>query len=156
MTKGCVYCNSPCLGKDKVLKMGSETIAFVVDDEKVIADTLAVILRIQGFASFSFANPFEALEAAGRRAPDLLISDVMMPQLSGIELAIRIKEMCPSCMILLFSGQAATQELLIAAREQGHHFELLAKPVHPSDLLERIRTQTVLRLGSNASLELVP
>jgi len=113
---------------------------FVVDDEAVIANTLGVILRQQGFEAHSFSFPLEALEAAHTTAPDLLISDVVMPLLSGIELAIQLREVCPNCKVLLFSGQAATASMLDSARASGHDFEVLAKPVHPADLLKKIRT----------------
>jgi DNA-binding response OmpR family regulator len=113
---------------------------FVVDDETVIANTLGVILRQQGFEAHSFNLPLEALSAAREMAPDLLISDVVMPLLSGIELAIQLRELCPNCKVLLFSGQAATASMLDSARASGHDFEVLAKPVHPADLLKRIRT----------------
>ncbi|MGD0730046.1 MAG: response regulator [Terracidiphilus sp.] len=116
---------------------------FVVDDEDVIATTLALILRLQGgFRARSFNNPLEALEAARLEAPDLLITDVVMPQLSGIDLAIQIREYCPDCKVLLFSGQAATAHMLEAARQNGHAFEILLKPVHPADLLIKIRNLT--------------
>jgi len=113
---------------------------FVVDDETVIANTLGVILRQQGFEAHSFNLPLEALSAAREMAPDLLISDVVMPLLSGIELAIQLRELCPNCKVLLFSGQAATASMLDSARASGHDFEVLAKPVHPADLLKKIRT----------------
>jgi len=87
----------------------------------------------------SYDSPVEALKAARKDAPDLLISDVMMPEMSGIELALQIRESCPDCKVLLFSGQAATANLLEKARADGHDFELLSKPVHPSDLLAKIR-----------------
>jgi CheY-like chemotaxis protein len=112
---------------------------FVVDDEHVIASTLATILQQSGFSATSFTNPLEALERARTDAPDLLISDVMMPQLSGIDLAIQMKKECPGCQVLLFSGQAGTADLLQSARKQGHDFHLLSKPVHPTDLLQGIR-----------------
>jgi len=115
---------------------------FVVDDEKVIAETLAIILTKSGFNAISFTNPLHALEDAKRESPSLLISDVMMPEMSGIDLAIQIKRLCPKCKILLFSGQAATTDLIEQARQQGHTFELLAKPVHPTDLLESIKRLT--------------
>jgi DNA-binding NtrC family response regulator len=111
---------------------------FVVDDEKVISETLAAILRLSGFAATSFTNPFEALNARSG-SPDLLLSDVVMPGLSGVDLAIQFKEKYPNCKVLLFSGQAATNDLLQAARERGHDFHLLTKPVHPVDLLQRIK-----------------
>lgn len=113
---------------------------FVVDDEKVISDTLAIILRQNGFIVSAFTNSREALKSARSGVPDLLLSDVVMPELSGIDLAIQIKETCPDCRVLLFSGQAATSDLLQAARDQGHDFHLLSKPVHPADLLRRIMT----------------
>lgn len=116
---------------------------FVVDDEDVIASTLAMILRSQGgFNARSFTKPHDALEAARLDPPDLLISDVVMPQLSGIELAIQVREHCPGCKVLLFSGQAATFSLLDTAQANGYDFELILKPVHPSDLLARIRNLT--------------
>ena len=116
---------------------------FVVDDEEVIASTLTMILRLQGgFRARAFSKPLEALEAARLEAPDLLISDVVMPLLSGIELAIKVKELCPDCKILLFSGQASTAHLLEAAQANGYNFDLLLKPVHPADLLIRIRDLT--------------
>jgi CheY-like chemotaxis protein len=83
--------------------------------------------------------PLEALQAAHDKAPDLLISDVVMPVMSGIELAVQVRALCPDCKVLLFSGQAVTANLLDKARAEGHDFELLLKPVHPSDLLAKIR-----------------
>jgi CheY-like chemotaxis protein len=62
-----------------------------------------------------------------------------MPQLSGVDLAVQIKEKCPNCKILLFSGQAETNDLLAAAQKQGYNFPLVAKPIHPADLILRIR-----------------
>ena len=114
---------------------------FVVDDEVVIAETLTTILRINGFSATAFNNPELAVQAARLDPPDLLISDVVMPQLSGVELAIQIRALHPECKILLFSGQAQTANLLRAARELGHDFHLLAKPVHPKDLLRQIGEQ---------------
>lgn len=126
-----------------VSQTGKQPRVLVVDDEDVIASTLAMILRLQGgFNARSFTNPVDALEAARLDPPDLLISDVVMPQLSGIELAIQVREHCPDCKVLLFSGQAATADMLEAARAKGHDFEILLKPVHPSDLLARIRNLT--------------
>ena len=113
---------------------------FVVDDERVIASTLAMILCQQGFDATAFTMPLEALQAAHASPPDLLISDVVMPHLSGIDLAMLVQQCCPDGRVLLFSGQAATANLLEDARVGGHHYELLAKPVHPQDLLSKIRS----------------
>ncbi len=112
---------------------------FVVDDEVTISETLALILSRSGFMVSSFTDPLKALDGVASRSPDLLLTDVVMPHLSGIDLAIQIREKYPDCKILLFSGQAETQDLLAAARQQGHDFSLLAKPVHPVELLRRIK-----------------
>ena len=128
----------------RISKRGKMTVqqeikVFVVDDESLIATTLTTILNHSGFAAVAFTNPLDALSAADEEAPDLLISDVMMPELSGIELAIRLREKAPGCKVLLFSGQAATADLFASARGRGNDFVLLTKPVHPTDLLSAIR-----------------
>ena len=112
----------------------------VVDDERVIADTLAMILNQSGFESRAVYSGEGALELAQSYEPDMLISDVIMADLNGIDAAIRIRALLPNIKILLFSGQAATADLLEKARTQGYEFEILAKPVHPQDLLNRLRS----------------
>jgi FixJ family two-component response regulator len=114
-------------------------IVFVVDDESVIAMTLAMILQNSGFDARPFTNPVKALDAARLEPPSLLISDVFMPEMLGTDLAIQMKVAHPTCKVLLFSGQAATSPLLDKARDLGHDFNLLNKPIHPADLLREIR-----------------
>ena len=111
---------------------------FVVDDEPVIASSLAAILQMNGFCAKSFTSPLEALAAARAESPDLVISDVAMRGVSGVDLAIQMRAQYPACKILLFSGQAATLDLLEGARAQGYDFRLLQKPVHPSQFLSEI------------------
>jgi CheY-like chemotaxis protein len=89
------------------------------------------------FARF-FNSPLEALTAVRLESPDLMISDVAMPGVSGIDLAIQMRAQYPNCKILLFSGQAATLDLLKGARDQGYDFRLLQKPVSPSEFLSEI------------------
>jgi len=112
----------------------------VVDDERVIADTLAMILNQSGFEARAVYNGERALELIPIFEPDMLISDVIMGDVNGIDAAIRIRAMRPKIKVLLFSGQAATADLLENARHNGHEFEILAKPVHPQDLLNRLRS----------------
>jgi CheY-like chemotaxis protein len=121
----------------------SRGVVFVVDDEGLIAKTLAMILNQTGFAANAFEDPYRALEAAaGGLVPDLLITDVIMPGMTGIDLAVQFRANYPECKVLLFSGQAATADMLAAAKRHGHDFEVLAKPVHPSDLLAKLRDLT--------------
>ncbi len=119
---------------------------FVVDDEPVIAATLGTILQKSGFEAHAFNLPLEALRAARESPPDLLITDVVMPLLSGIELAIQMRGFCPNCKVLLFSGQAVTVDLLARAGASGHHFDVLAKPIYPADLLKKIEAIFAERL----------
>lgn len=111
----------------------------VVDDERVIADTLVIILNQHGFDAHAVYTGTAAVERARSVRPELIISDVIMPDMNGIEAAVRIRSFLPDCKILLFSGQAATADLLESARARGHEFEILAKPVHPQDLLAKLR-----------------
>jgi CheY-like chemotaxis protein len=114
-------------------------VVFVVDDEVVIAQTLAIILNQAGFQATAFDHPEKAIAACAELTPALLISDVMMPGMTGVELAIHFRKAQPECKVLLFSGQAATADLLEKARAEGHDFALLLKPVHPADLLAKLR-----------------
>jgi CheY-like chemotaxis protein len=111
----------------------------VVDDERVIADTLAMILNQSGFDARAVYSGEKAVEMASTFTPDMLITDVIMADLNGIDAAIMIRAILPNIKILLFSGQAATADLLEKARTKGYEFEILAKPVHPQDLLSRLQ-----------------
>jgi DNA-binding NtrC family response regulator len=115
---------------------------FVVDDEITIGQTLAIILNSAGYNASAFSDPFEALRAAEVRPPDVLLTDVMMPQWNGIDLGVQFKVLHPECKVLLFSGNAGTSKLLTEAKGKGHEFELLSKPLHPTDLLEALRAAT--------------
>jgi CheY-like chemotaxis protein len=112
----------------------------VADDERVIADTLSIILNQSGFEATAVYSGEKAVEMARILRPNMLISDVIMTDMNGIDAAIQIRGILPDCKILLFSGQAATADLLEGARAKGHEFEILAKPVHPQDLLARLRS----------------
>jgi CheY-like chemotaxis protein len=111
-------------------------VVLVVDDEPIIANTIVAILHINGFAAGAAYSGETALQMALLVPPALLLTDVVMPGMSGIELALAVTEAIPDCKTLLFSGQAITHELLKDAK--GHQFTLLQKPVHPRDLLIEI------------------
>lgn len=124
----------------------------VVDDEPVIADTLVDILRGEGCQAISVSDGTSAMQWARIILPDVIISDVMMPGMTGIEAAIAIKEFLPSCRVILFSGQAGTVDLLEKARDKGHVFELLTKPISPNALLAALGLEPPVVDPSGTSL----
>jgi DNA-binding NtrC family response regulator len=115
----------------------------VVDDEPIIADTLVEILNGEGHEAVAVSNGDSAVRWAGMIKPDLVISDVIMPGMDGVETAKAILGCVPDCRIILFSGQIASMTLLDNARRQGFSFEILAKPVNPDVLLAAINSKDI-------------
>ena len=111
----------------------------MVDDERVIADTLVAILRNEGFAATVTYSGSAAVENARESSPDVLICDIVLEAVSGIEVAMRIRAMCQDCTIILMSGAQASAELLEQASAEGHEFEVLAKPFHHTTLIDKLR-----------------
>lgn len=111
----------------------------VADDEKMIASTLAAILNRSGYEAVAVYGGRQAVEKARHWEPDLFLSDVSMPELGGIQAAIEICTMFPSCRVLLFSGEPGSRLLVQEARCKGHTFEFLEKPIPPLYLLNKIR-----------------
>jgi CheY-like chemotaxis protein len=112
----------------------------VVDDEALIADSMAEILNRNGFDAIATYSGSNAIDLAREMCPDIVMSDVLMPRVNGVQAAIAILESCPTTRVLLFSGQAATADILQKARAAGHEFELLPKPIHPQQLLNKLRS----------------
>lgn len=112
------------------------SVAIVVDDERVIADTLAVILRLKKYHVHAAYSGEEALEIAKKIRPDIVLSDIHMQQLNGIQTAVRIRERHPACRIILYSGQIVNERDRARIQELG--FEFLQKPLHPRDILEHL------------------
>ena len=115
----------------------------VVDDEPLVADTLAMILNQAGYYAVRAYDARTALEMASVRAPDLLISDVAMPEMNGVELALGIVSMLPACKVVLFSGHARSVDLM-RAYDAGYDFPLMAKPMHPTEMLGQVAKSLAL------------
>lgn len=131
-------------------------VVLVVDDEVVIADTLTAILSRNGIAALAAYDGRTALDMARLIPPDLLLTDVVMPDMSGIELATAILEIIPNCKILLFSGQASTMDLLATARDAGRDFTIIAKPIHPAELLGRVSESLKSEITNHVSTGMKP
>lgn len=133
----------------------------VVDDEKLIADSLVLILKLQGYSTAAAYTGEQAIELCQSRPPDVLITDVIMPGINGFDLSLMLLKLFPDCKVLLFSGQAATAKLLELAQNEGHSFEVLAKPVDPREIIRRLQTmfpmpavERALTLSSDPGLTL--
>ena len=111
----------------------------VVDDEPIITYTLCQILRGAGYPAFAAYEAEGAMMLCKHHCADLLLSDVNMPGISGIELAQQVARELPHCKVVLFSGHVDTAPLLSEARQQGFNVECLPKPVFPELLLAKIR-----------------
>lgn len=116
----------------------------VVDEEQLVADSLVQILNMVGFNACSLYSCSDAVEQATRKPYDVLISEVVMEGLSGIDAAIKIQTILPNCKVLLVSGNNRTAEMMEEAHDRGHDFDILAKPVHPSLIIDRLKGMSVV------------
>ena len=126
--------------QENMTENGAKPRVLVADDERVIADTLAMILNQSGFEARAVYSGEAALELAPAFQPDMLISDVIMAGLNGIDAAIRHARSAAGHQdpALLRPGRHR-RPAGKGARTRAYEFEILAKPVHPQDLLTRLR-----------------
>jgi DNA-binding NtrC family response regulator len=133
------------------MEAGIRPEVLVIDDDHAVADTLAMVLNISGFNATPTYSGERAVELAGKNRFDHLVTDVVMDGMNGIEAALAIRALLPECHILLMSGNNNTSELLAVASAQGNTFNILAKPVHPSVMLEQLRSQGSQRAATDPS-----
>jgi DNA-binding response OmpR family regulator len=117
------------------------SIILVVDDEPVITQTLVLILNNFGgeFFAVGTTNLADALKIVAGIHPDLVLLDAIMPGARGLDHAVAIRDQW-GCNVLMMSGQGATSAYLQESAVQGNEpFEILAKPIHPNDLVAKIR-----------------
>lgn len=110
----------------------------VVDDEARVAETLELIFATRGYDVRTANSAEAAIEIVSAWRPDLALVDVMLPLMNGIDLGIALQSNYPDCRLLLLSGHPGTGALLEGARERGHNFDILAKPLHPSFILDTV------------------
>jgi DNA-binding NtrC family response regulator len=110
----------------------------IVDDEPLIADSLAIILTQNGYHAMPCHDAEMALEKLSIMRPDVLITDIVLPKMNGIDLAIKVKKDCPDCKVLLFSGQYEIDHLLALSQISKYDFGVLNKPLSPAMILKHL------------------
>jgi two-component system cell cycle sensor histidine kinase/response regulator CckA len=111
---------------------------WLLDDDAMVRELGARLLQEAGHSVLSLAKASDVLGrlAVGEPPPDLLISDVVMPGLSGFEVAVRALELCPTLRVLLMSGYDAEFIDRLGARDAG--FPLIEKPFDPDDFVREV------------------
>ena len=110
----------------------------LVEDEKLVRDLIERVLEGEGYVVESAASPAEALADHDAGAFDLLVSDVVMPGISGPELAARLRASNSRLAVLFISGYNETA--VAGYGVLGHAVDLLQKPFTPTVLKERVRS----------------
>ena len=110
----------------------------VIDDDPVIVKLLRVNFEIEGFDVISAGDGHEGLEKARTEAPDVLVSDIMMPRMNGLELvsALKADPTTADLPVLLLSAKAQTADV-----QRGFELgadEYVTKPFDPLELIERV------------------
>lgn len=108
----------------------------VVDDDRLVADTLALVFNKSGFEARAVYSADAALEDAREFAPDLLLCDVTMPGRDGLTLLPEITEELPACRIIMLTGfYSNLKEVRDQASKLSRPIGILTKPCAPSELL---------------------
>ena len=125
-------------------KLSAKLKVLVADDQRVIADTLATILNQSGFEATAVYSGEQVVEIAKSFEPDILVTDLLMAPMNGIDAAILVRQTLPSCRVVLLSGQPTATDFLDQARQLSYDFEIFAKPLPPSQLIAHLRGDTAL------------
>ncbi len=109
----------------------------VIDDEHIIADTLAEILKLHEYEAKAYYDGESALADAREFAPHVVLSDIRMQKIDGVETALRFRESQPECRIILFTASPLSSEVYERICRQG--FEFLERPLHPREIVAILR-----------------
>ncbi len=118
----------------------------VVDDDRTTRHLLALQLRGAGYSVTQAGNGKQALERVRRQAFDLVLLDVWMPGMDGLELLARLRDEPSRPRVVVMTADDASETLLHAIRQRAYRF--LSKPVEPKQLIEVVRS--VLAAGPEA------
>ena len=120
----------------------------IVDDEREFATTLSERLRLRGYEAHAAFTAEEAIAGVGSAAPDVVLLDLNLPGVRGVELLLTLRQLLPQGEIILLSGHLDLAEKIEGVRIDA--FGLLLKPVEMSELTEKIDAAQAKR-GTHAS-----
>ena len=118
----------------------NDPVILVVDDERGIADTAAMVLESQGYCALALYNAADAIAMLCKTEIALILSDVNMPEVDGIDLALKAQQLCPQTRILLMSGYETSETIGQRKGCEGCVFQIMAKPFDARQLLDRIKS----------------
>jgi two-component system response regulator VanR len=117
--------------------MANETL-LLVDDEKEILDLLEIYLKNDGYQLLRAANGMEALELLQKNEVDLIILDIMMPQMDGIQACLKIREQ-KNMPIIMLSAKSQDMDKIMGLSSGADDY--MSKPFNPLELLARVKSQ---------------
>ena len=117
----------------------------ITEDEDSLRSFVARALRLDGHETYEAADGAEGLERLNEDSFDLLLSDIRMPVMDGIELAHRAADQFPQLKILLMTGYA---DALVGADVEGARYEVLQKPFSPRALVEAVQRALIQPVGT--------
>ena len=109
----------------------------VIDDEQGILETLRILLKNDGYDVETVQGGKAGLEALTRGRPDVVLADIRMPQVSGLDILASVKEQDPETPVILMTAQASLQSAIQAVNEGA--FQYIQKPFPNDYLLEVLR-----------------
>ena len=110
----------------------------IVDDEKEIRDLIEIYLKSEGYETLKAADGEEALNILNREDPDLIILDIMMPKMNGIDACLKIREERQMPIIMLSAKSEDVDKIL--GLNMGAD-DYLTKPFNPLELVARVKSQ---------------
>ena len=117
--------------------IGSRGTVLLVDDEKPIQYALSTLLRMWGYGCVAASSGQEALDALTKREFDLMLLDMRMPGMSGLEVLKKLRVDNPGITVIMLSA-VDDNELMGEAMKLGAD-DYVIKPCHPEDLSKRLR-----------------
>ncbi|HKX06584.1 MAG TPA: response regulator [Stellaceae bacterium] len=121
----------------------------VVDDDPALLDSLKLLLEVDGFAVTTAENGVRGLQAFRNRGPDIVLIDIMMPKLDGIESVRQMRRERPDAKVVVMSGEVGARRLDLQSTVKGlGAAAVLRKPFDPASLAPLLRD--VLRQASPA------